>query len=66
MLEVHRQFLQHADKLDNMALIGILSGYGRQIRDIRKQIQSSFWVLQIRIPCCRSTGAAKSSGSAPP
>jgi hypothetical protein len=40
MLEVHGQLLQNAD--NNEVLIGLLKDYGRQIRNVRKQIQSSF------------------------
>lgn len=42
MVEVHSQLVQNADKLDDKTLIELVRDYGRRIRDVRKQIQSSF------------------------
>ena len=42
MVETHKQLLQNADKPDDKLLIQLLNDYAKQIRDVRKQIQSSF------------------------
>lgn len=42
MVEVHASLLKNANKLDDKELIQLMGDYGRKIRDVRKQIQSSF------------------------
>lgn len=42
MIEVHASLLKNADKLDKQELAQLMTEYGRRIRDVRRQIQSSF------------------------
>lgn len=42
MVELHVSLQQNADKLDDKELVQLLIDYGRKIRDVRKQIRTSF------------------------